>query len=101
LSFANSDKEPYDHLSVILEFVAWLDEKEESVQRQAFTQELRREIIEKYLLSWLPDFARRCKQADRLGFYSGLATETLAFVVADFKHIRQEKRSAALDSGKA
>lgn len=84
LSSENSDKEPYDHLSVILEFIAWLDEKEESIQKRAFTQKTRKKIIEKYLLSWLPAFVSRCKHADRLGFYSGLAAVTLVFVEADY-----------------
>ena len=88
LSSENSDKEPYDHLSVILEFIAWLDETEESTQQQALTQKTRKKIIEKYLLSWLPAFVIRCKQTDRLGFYSGLAAVTLEFVEAD--HMQME-----------
>jgi TorA-specific chaperone len=39
----NIGNEPYDHLSVILEFAAWLDEQEEHLPRQEF----RKEIIEK------------------------------------------------------
>jgi len=84
LSSENSDKEPFDHLSVILEFIAWLDETEESVQQRAFTQKTRKKIIEKYLLSWLPAFVTRCNHADRLGFYSGLAEAVLVFVEADY-----------------
>ncbi len=74
--------EPYDHISVILEFVAWLDDQEEHLQQQGF----RREIIEKYLLSWLPDFVNQCHHADKPGFYSDLATVTLGLVKADFAH---------------
>lgn len=85
LSSENADREPYDHLSVILEFIAWLDETEDSVQQRAFTQKTRKKIIEKYLLSWLPAFVTRCNHADRHGFYSGLAAVALAFVEADYK----------------
>jgi len=80
LSLENPDREPYDHLSVILEFVAWLDEREEGVQ----LQEIRKYVIERYLLSWLPAFVSQCKHADKLEFYSGLAVVTLAYVEADF-----------------
>ncbi len=83
LTSENSGKESYDHLSVILEFVSWLDEKEESVQQRDVIQKFRKEIIKKYLLSWLPAFSAQCNHADRLGFYSGLATTALAFVEAD------------------
>ncbi len=85
LSAEKADREPYDHLSVILEFIAWLDETEESVQQRAFTQKTRKKIIENYLLSWLPAFVIRCNHADRHGFYSGLAAVALTFVEADYK----------------
>lgn len=84
LSSEKPDEEPYDHLSVILEFVAWLDEKEENAQERARTQHARKAIIEKYLLSWLPAFVSQCNHADKPGFYSSLAAETLTFVEADF-----------------
>jgi len=77
-----SHNEPYDHISVILEFVAWLDDQAEHLQQQEF----RREIIERYLLSWLPDFVNQWHHADKPGFYSGLATVTLGLVKADFAH---------------
>jgi TorA-specific chaperone len=80
----NPDREAYDHLSVILEFIAWLDEKEESAQPGILTQKLRTEIIDKYLLSWLPAFVSQCTAADQPGFYSDLAVATLAFTQADF-----------------
>jgi len=85
LSSMISEQEPYDHLSVILEFVSWLDEFEGDVSQRDSMQKLRVEIIEKYLLSWLPAFTIRCNTADRLGFYSGLAMATLTFVKADFE----------------
>ena len=79
-----SEQEPYDHLSVILEFVAWLDEMEGGVRLRQSAQKLRQEVIEKYLLSWLPVFTSRCSNADRLGFYSGLAKATLTYIETDY-----------------
>ena len=76
----NPNKEPYDHLSVILEFVARLDEQDEADR----LQQTRRQIIEKYLLTWLPAFISRCQHADPSGFYAELAQMTREFVAADF-----------------
>jgi TorA-specific chaperone len=87
LSSENPDMEAYDHLSVILEFIAWLDEKEESIQQETLTQQLRTDIIDKYLLSWLPAFVSQCTDADQPGFYSDLAVAALAFTQADFASI--------------
>ena len=84
LTTINAASEPFDHLSVILEFVAWLDEAEEDARQGNSTEQFRKVIIEKFLLSWLPAFVARCNQSDRLGFYSGLAVATLAFVEADY-----------------
>ena len=92
LSSENADNEAYDHLSVILEFIAWLDEAEGSDKHRDSAQKIREEIIEKYLLSWLPAFVAQCTRADMPGFYSGLAAETLFFAEADYA------RSAPLDS---
>ena len=52
LHSVNSDDVPYDHLSIILEFVAWLDEK----GAHAEPDEVRQKVIDQYLLSWLPAF---------------------------------------------
>jgi TorA-specific chaperone len=89
LSSVNYEKEPCDHLGVILEFVSCLDEENGTDQQQEAWQETRKLIIEKYLLTWLPKFVAQCKQGDRFGFYSALAEETLSLVEADFQQIRQ------------
>ena len=80
LSSNDSEREPYDHLSVILEFIAWMDEHEDGIEQQADSKE----IVERYLLSWLPAFVSQCQRADKQGFYSDLALVTLGFVEADF-----------------
>ena len=90
LSSENPDMEAYDHLSVILEFIAWLDEKEESTQQGILTQQLRTDIIDKYLLSWLPAFVSQCTAADQPGFYSDLAVATLVFTQADFASVDKQ-----------
>jgi len=92
LSSENPGREAYDHLSVILEFIAWLDEKEENTRQGALTQQLRTEIIGKYLLSWLPAFVSQCIDADQPGFYSDLAVAALAFTQADFASVNKQTR---------
>jgi TorA-specific chaperone len=88
LSYKNYAKEPCDHLSVILEFVSWLNEQAETAEDPAPWTEEQKLVIEKYLLSWLPDFAARCRQGDRLGFYAALAENTLEFVTEDARQIK-------------
>ena len=42
-------------------------------------------IVDRFLLTWLPQFITQCKHGDRFGFYSVLAQETLTIVETDFK----------------
>jgi TorA-specific chaperone len=84
LSSVNYEKEPCDHLAVILEFVSWLDEQNGTDQQVDAWQKTQKIIIEKYLFTWFSQFVAKCKQGDRSGFYSTLAEETLALVETDF-----------------
>lgn len=77
--------EPCDHLSVILEFVSWLDDQALSNEDSEPWLAEQQTVIETYLLSWLPDFAARCKRSDSHGFYAWLAEETLEFVADDVR----------------
>jgi TorA specific chaperone len=88
LSSKNYANEPCDHLSVILEFVSWLNEQAEAAEDSGSWREEQKFVIDNYLLSWLPDFAAQCKQGDRLGFYAGLAEDTLAFVTEDARQLK-------------
>ncbi len=87
LSSKNYAHEPCDHLSVILEFVSWLNEQAETARDQGPWRQEQKRIIEKYLLSWLPEFTARCKQGDKLGFYADLAEDTLAFIAEDARQL--------------
>ena len=87
ISYVKDANEPCDHLSVILEFVSWLGEKAEIAGERDVYMEEQKQIIEKYLLSWLPDFAARCKKGDILGFYASLAQDTLDFVIEDSRQL--------------
>lgn len=89
LSSKNYANEPCDHLSVILEFVSWLDEQAQAADDSGPWLKEQKIAIETYLLSWLPDFAAQCRQGDRLGFYADLAQDTLAFVTEDALQLSQ------------
>lgn len=83
LCSTNFAHEPSDHLSVILEFVSWLDDRAQSDENTDPWMIGQQRVIKDYLLSWLPDFAERCGQSDPKGFYGRLAEQTLTFVSND------------------
>ncbi len=85
LSSVNFEKEPCDHLAIILEFVSWLDEQEGTNEQQAEWGKTQKNIIDNFLLNWLSKFVTQCKHGDRFGFYAAVAKETLTLVEADFK----------------
>lgn len=87
LSSKTYANEPCDHLSVILEFISRLDEQAETAENPGPWIQEQKTAIEKHLLSWLPDFATRCRQGDNLGFYADLAKDTLAFVTEDNRQL--------------
>jgi hypothetical protein len=65
LSSVNYEREPCDHLAVILEFVSWLDEQTGTDQQRDAWQKTQKLIIEKYLLTWLPKFNAQSKLGNR------------------------------------
>lgn len=89
LSYKNYANEPCDHLSVILEFVSRLDEQAQNAEDTGPWIKEQKTAIETYLLTWLPDFAAQCRKGDRLGFYAGLAQDTLDFVSEDVRQLSQ------------
>jgi TorA specific chaperone len=66
-------REPPDHLSVELALLARLIRHGTSHQAQAA-------LLDDHLLVWVPDFADRCRESDRTGFYAGAAQVLTAFL---------------------
>ena len=83
LCSTNYAHEPCDHLSIILEFVSWLDDRAQTEENSEPWITEQQRVVNTYLLSWLPEFAARCGQSDAKGLYGWLARETLAFVSDD------------------
>ena len=83
ISYVRDGKEPCDHLSVILEFISWLEEKSAASGETHHWRDAQERVIDDYLLNWLPEFAARCKKTDPSGFYASLAKDTLDVVTED------------------
>jgi TorA specific chaperone len=75
LSIDAAFREPSDHLSVELSFLAWLMRHDADVCAQAG-------LLDRHLLVWTPGFADRCRDRDRSGFYAGAAQVLTAFLTA-------------------
>lgn len=69
-------REPPDHLSIELAFLARLIRY--GADRKAQTALL----LDDHLLVWVPAFADRCRECDRTGFYTGAAQLLTAFLTA-------------------
>jgi len=68
-------REPPDHLSIELALLARLTRQDAGHQAQAA-------LLDDHLLSWVPNFADRCGNADPTGFYAGAVGVLTAFLTA-------------------
>jgi TorA-specific chaperone len=68
-------REPSDHLSIELAFLAWSIRHDADRQAQAA-------LLDDHLLVWVPAFADQCREYDRTGFYAGTAEVLMAFLTA-------------------
>lgn len=68
-------REPSDHLSIELSLLARLIRRDADHQAQAA-------LLDDHLLVWVPVFADRCREYDRIGFYAGAAQVLTAFLIA-------------------
>jgi TorA specific chaperone len=68
-------REPSDHLSIELTLLAWLIRRDADRQAQAA-------LLDDHLLVWVPVFADRYREYDRIGFYAGAAQVLTAFLIA-------------------
>jgi TorA-specific chaperone len=82
LSIDAAFREPSDHLSVELSFLAWLMRHDADVCAQAA-------LLDRHLLVWAQSFADRCRDRDGSGFYAGGAQVLTAFLTAQRAALRQ------------
>jgi TorA specific chaperone len=77
-------REPSDHLSIELALLAWLIRHDAERQAQAA-------LLDDHLLVWVPDFADRCREHDRTGFYAGTAQVLTAFLTAQRAALQHQR----------
>ena len=84
LSTDDAFREPPDHLSIELALLARLIRDDEDPQAQTA-------LLDDHLLVWVPDFADRCRECDRTGFYAGAAQVLAAFLAAQRAALRHRR----------
>jgi TorA-specific chaperone len=84
LSTDDAFREPPDHLSIELALLARLIRRDEDPQAQTA-------LLDDHLLVWVPDFADRCRECDRTGFYAGAAQVLTAFLAAQRAALRHRR----------
>jgi TorA-specific chaperone len=84
LSTDDAFREPPDHLSVELALLARLIRQGTSHQAQAA-------LLDDHLLVWVPNFAHRCRESDRTGFYAGAAQVLTAFLAVQRTALQHRK----------
>lgn len=85
--------EPADHLAIELDFLAHRIicsnelEQEQQLEEALIEQE---GFIQQHLLTWTPQFAKKCQQLDKFGFYAAIASFTVAFLQLDCAYLVNE-----------
>jgi ferredoxin len=91
LAISDGSRELPDHVSVELEFMAWLANEEavasedSDVDVISFFVERQAAFLQAHLSRWIPDFCHRVVIADESKFYSRAAAVLAAFVVLDLE----------------
>ena len=86
-------KEPADHLAIELDFLGNIIirsndlESEQDLETAFATQH---EFVEQQLLSWVPQFAVKCREFDEFGFYACVAELLVAFCKLDAQYLAGE-----------
>ena len=83
---------PEDHISIELEFMAYLcSAAKECGDQTKFREylEIQKEFITKHLLNWIPQFNQDILRLSKTDFYKGLAVLTLDLIKADLELIEE------------
>ncbi|WCE28557.1 molecular chaperone TorD [Vibrio sp. SCSIO 43137] len=85
--------EPADHIAIELDFLGNMIirsnelEKLEHIDQALLEQKA---FIETYLLSWIPEFSKKCSKFDDFGFYSSVSTLLVDFLKLDCTYLAGE-----------
>ena len=86
-------KEPADHLAVELDFLGNMIIRSNELEQEKHMEEAfekQNEFIQQHLMTWLPQFAAKCKQLDEFGFYISVTQLLIAFCKLDSTYLLGE-----------
>lgn len=92
LTTSPEDPRPADHLATELEFMKYLTFKEavsSSPRLQTSYRRAQHDFLDRQLLPWVPDFARRAKAADAPPFWRWASCTVSAFIAADARYVAE------------
>lgn len=82
--------EPADHIAIELDLLGNLIIRSNELEQERHLEEAfveQEKFIRQYILSWAPQFAEKCQKLDDFGFYSAIATLTVAFLELDCHYL--------------
>ncbi|WP_375750286.1 molecular chaperone TorD [Vibrio sp. HN007] len=85
--------EPADHIALELDFLGNMIIRSNELEKLEHIEEAlldQKAFIEKYMLSWFPQFKDKCVQHDDFGFYAGIAALLVDFCQLDCSYLAGE-----------
>jgi TorA maturation chaperone TorD len=88
--------EPPDHIGIELSYLSYLCSREANARRSSSAVDranyprMQYVFLRHHVGKWVPGFCQHIAKADRTGFYRGIATLTMEFVLADSDTILEE-----------
>ncbi|MDC5803514.1 molecular chaperone TorD [Vibrio europaeus] len=82
--------EPADHIAIELDFLGNLIIRSNELEQERHIEEAlieQESFIRQHLLSWTPKFTAKCQTLDEFGFYSAIASLTVAFLELDCTYL--------------
>ncbi len=82
--------EPADHIAIELDLLGNLIVRSNELEQERHLEEAfaeQEKFIRQYILSWTPQFAQKCQKLDNFGFYSAIASLTVAFLELDCHYL--------------
>ncbi|KGY12860.1 molecular chaperone TorD [Vibrio tubiashii] len=82
--------EPTDHIAIELDLLGNLIVRSNELEQERHLEEAfaeQEKFIRQYILSWTPQFAQKCQKLDNFGFYSAIASLTVAFLELDCHYL--------------
>lgn len=85
--------EPADHLAIELDFLGNLIIRSNELEQERHMEDAfieQEEFIQQHLLSWVPQFSKKCEALDEFGFYSATSLLLIAFLELDCAYLKGE-----------